>query len=91
MRRILAVIAMGMLAAGCATPADDKHDHAAQAAKPETAMGGMHEHMNKMKAQMAQIRATTDPKEKERLVGEHLKAMEEAMSKMQGMMGCGKM
>ena len=91
MKRTLAVIAIGMLAAGCAALAEDKHDHAGPAAKPEMAMGGMHEHMQAMHAQMAQIRAATDPKEKERLVGEHLKAMEEAMSKMHGMMNCGKM
>ena len=41
--------------------------------------------------EMAQIRAATDTKEKERLVNEHMKTMEESMSRMQGMMGCGKM
>jgi hypothetical protein len=79
------------LAAGCAALVDDKHDHAGQAAKPEMAMGGMHEHMKTMQAQMAQIRAATDPKEKDRLVNEHMKTMEESMSGMRGMMGCGKM
>jgi hypothetical protein len=94
MKRTLAVIAIGMLTA-CQSIAEETHDHSKQAeppaAKADAPMAGMHEHMKKMKAQMAQIRAATDPKEKERLVGEHLKAMEEAMSKMQGMMACGKM
>lgn len=53
-------------------------------------MGPMHEHMKLMREQMAQIRAAKDPKEKERLVNAHLKTMEESMTKMPGMMGCGK-
>ena len=96
MKRTLAVTAMCMLAASSAALAEGAHDHSAPAAKPPAAKqdaptGGMHEHMKKMKEQLGQIRAATDPKEKERLVNEHLKTMEESMSKMQGMMSCGKM
>ena len=47
-------------------------------------------HMKLMREQMAQIRAATDPKEKERLLAEHFRTMEESMSRMQGM-GCAKM
>jgi hypothetical protein len=95
MKRTLAVIAACMFMTSAAL-AEESHEHSAQQAKPPAAktgmpMGGMHEHMKKMQEQMAQIRAATDPKEKERLVSEHLKTMEESMSKMQGMMGCGKM
>ena len=97
MKRALAVLAMSMFAAGAAG-ADDAHDHSGPAARPPAAaekgaggMQGMHEHMKLMREQMAQIRAATDPKEKERLVNEHMKTMEQSMSKMQGMMGCGKM
>lgn len=35
-------------------------------------------------------RAAKDPKERERLMNEHMKTMEESMAKMGGMMGCGK-
>lgn len=78
MKRILAVIATGMVAVGSAAFAAEDH-------------AKLHEHMKKMREQMAQIRAATDPREKERLVNQHLKTMEDAMSKMQGMKGCGKM
>ena len=83
MKRVLAVIAIATLAAGCASPGDT-HDHAG-------GMQGMHGHMKLMREQMAQIRAATDPKERERLMSEHMSSMEQSMSRMQGMMGCGKM
>ena len=93
MKPTAAAIAACILATGAL--ADEAHEHSGQAAKPPAAtqgmpMDGMHEHMKKMRQQMAQIRAATDPKEKERLVNEHLKTMEESMSKMHGMMGCGR-
>jgi hypothetical protein len=73
-----------------ASLADDAH-HPDAAKKPAAGMSGMHEHMKLMREQMAQIRAAANPKEKERLVSEHLKTMEESMSRMHGMMDCGKM
>lgn len=95
MKRRLAALAVCIFAASTVV-ADEAHDHSGQAAKPPAApqgmsMDGMHEHMKKMREQMAQIRAAADPKEKERLVNEHLKTMEESMSRMPGMMSCGKM
>jgi hypothetical protein len=51
----------------------------------------MMDNMKKMKLQMAQLRATTDHKERERLLGEHMKTMQDTMSAMRGsggMMGC---
>lgn len=72
-------------------PADAKQPPAALPAQPSgKAMGGMgpmHEHMKLMHEQMVQIRAATDPKEKQRLIEEHMKTMEQSMSTMQGMMG----
>lgn len=35
--------------------------------------------------------AAEDPKEREQLMNQHMKTMEESMAKMGGMMGCGKM
>ena len=49
-------------------------------------MGQMEKRMKLMREQMAQIRAATDPKEKERLMQEHFKTMEESMAQMQHMM-----
>ena len=61
-------------------------------AKPGAAMmdmGKMQEQMKQMQAQMEKIRATSDPKERQRLLAEHMKAMHEGMGMMQGMMGGG--
>jgi hypothetical protein len=89
MKRTFAILAISALAAGCATGADGTHEHPAQAAKP--AALDMQNHMKLMQAQMSQISAATDPKERERLMNEHMKTMQESMTKMQGMMGCAKM
>ena len=81
-----AFIAASVLAlGGCAHNAGEhQHDSAGQAAaKPAH---DMHAHMQKMREQMARIRAETDPKEKERLMQEHMQAMEKSMSMMQDMM-----
>lgn len=79
-----------LLAVGTAA-ADDAH-HPEAATKPPAAApaakgtDGMHEHMKLMREQMTQIRAATDPKEKERLMEQHMKSMEESMATMQRMM-----
>lgn len=88
MKALLAAVAASLLASGAAFAADE-HDHSKPGAKPG-ASSMMHGHMRKMREQMAQIRATTDPKEKERLMQEHMKSMEQAMAGMDGMR-CGKM
>jgi hypothetical protein len=59
--------------------------------KAPAGMGPMHEHMKMMREQMAAIRSATDPKERERLIDEHIKSMQEGMSMMQGMMMGGMM
>lgn len=99
MNRTVAVIAACMFAASGAALADDAHypadakqPPAAAPAKPAApgmgGMGHMQEHMKRMQDQISKMRATSDPKEKERLMDEHMKTMEESMSKMKGMMGC---
>ncbi len=59
------------------------------AAKPAAAMDmdKMQEQMKRMQEQMAKMRATTDPKERQRLMAEHMKSMGEGMGMMRGMMG----
>jgi hypothetical protein len=54
-------------------------------------MAPMQERMTRMHGQMEKIRATSDPKEKQRLMEEHYKSMQQSMSMMQGMMGGGMM
>src|SRR5215213_7241981 len=75
--------------------ADDAHhpDEKIQApAKPAPAKpaAGTQGDMKRMQEQMAQIHGSTDPKERQRLMGEHMKTMQESMGKMGGMMGGGK-
>jgi hypothetical protein len=54
-------------------------------------MGHMQENMKRMQDEMAAIRAAKDPKEKERLMDEHMKTMESSMATMRKMMEGGKM
>ncbi len=91
MKRLSLILAICVLSAGAARAAD-QHDHADGSKTPPAAAPGMAQHMKLMREQMAQIRAAQDPKERERLMNEHMKTMEASMAKMQGMMsGCGKM
>lgn len=50
-------------------------------------MESMQENMKKMQAQMAEIRNTKDDETRERLMDEHMQAMDEGMSMMRGMGG----
>jgi hypothetical protein len=80
------------LAAACALAlaapsfADDAH-HPGEQAKPAASApaGKMPEMMTRMQGQMKQIHATTDPKERARLMDEHMKAMHESMPMTRGM------
>ena len=47
---------------------------------------GLDNYMKRMHEHMAAIRAASDPKERQRLMEEHMKSMLEAMSMMQCMM-----
>ena len=70
-------------------PADAKAKPPAAAKKAEPQKANivpMHGMMKRMHEQMGQIHAATDPKEKERLMVEHMKTMDESMSMMNGMM-----
>jgi tRNA-dihydrouridine synthase len=81
-----------LLAAACALAlaapafAEEAHQHDQQA-KPGVSAPAekMPEMMSRMQEQMKQIHATSDPKERERLMQEHMKAMHESMPMMQGM------
>lgn len=81
----------------------DKDDHsahhpgpakgAAPATRSEAAPPGadmkaqMHSKMKAMQEQMAKIKGTSDPVERQRLMDEHMKSMKEGMSMMAGPMG----
>jgi hypothetical protein len=48
-------------------------------------MSGMQENMKKMQQQMDKIGATTDPKERQKLMQEHMQTMQANMKAMKGM------
>lgn len=50
-------------------------------------MSRMQQNMTAMQAQMQQIRATTDPKERHKLLQAHMQAMQDNMTAMSGMGG----
>lgn len=86
------MLTRSLLAAACAAAlaatafADEAHQHE-QPAKPTASSpaGKMPEMMMRMHDQMMKILATSDPKERARLMEEHMKTMQEAMPIMQGM------
>ena len=77
---LIAVALVGLAAhpAASAPPAGDS-DTAAPAA--------MQEQMKLMQSQMDQIAKTQDPKERQRLLQDHMAAMQKMMTAMQGMSG----
>ena len=85
----LAVLAAGAIAENAHHPSEPTAPATSAPrtnSAPAMAMGGMHEHVKRMQDQMAQIRATSDAKERYRLMEEHMKTMDEAMPTMQEMM-----
>ena len=50
-------------------------------------MQRMQDQMRKMQIQMDEIRRTTDPKKRDRLIDEHMQSMQEGMEMMRGMGG----
>jgi hypothetical protein len=80
-----------LLAAACMTAlagaalAEEVHHSGAKPTAPGMNMGKMGETMQRMHEQMKQIQAASDPKERQRLVEEHMKTMQEAMPMMAGM------
>jgi hypothetical protein len=90
------VLALSLTSLAALAFADDAHhpDEKAQttpskpaAMQPPEAMdmSSMHANMKRMHEQMAQIRAASDPKERARLVDEHMKTMQ-SMSMMHCLM-----
>jgi hypothetical protein len=88
------VVALSLISLAALAFADDAHhpDEKAQAAPAQPAakapagamdMSSMQANMKRMQEQMAQIRVASDPKERARLVDEHMKTMQ-SMSKMHG-------
>ena len=53
----------------------------------EKQMAQMQEQMKKMQAQMSKINKTTDPKERQQLMQEHMHSMLDGMKEMRGMCG----
>ncbi len=85
---LAAALAVQPLTAAAQTSADKP------AAKPRAGMQmdpklqqQMVDRLKDMQAQMDKIRQTSDPKEREKLLAEHMKSMEEGMQMMRGMGG----
>jgi periplasmic protein CpxP/Spy len=83
-RTLLAAACAALLAA---TAFAEETHHPEQQGKPAASKpaGNMPEMMTRMQEQMKQIHATSDPKERQRLMNEHMKTMHESMPMMQGM------
>lgn len=88
-------------AAPSKTAPANKPQEKSAATSPKSAQGsssqgsgmpaGMMDNMNKMQEQMQQIMRTQDPTERERLLKDHMQAMQQQMKMMSGMMGRGMM
>jgi len=100
MKRLLVAVAIGIALTTPALHAATNDAGAppsgtkAQAKDPtefDKNMAQWQEQMNKMQAQMEQIRKTENPKERQKLLEEHWATMQSAMSIMKGMWGPGMM
>jgi hypothetical protein len=105
MNRFTLSIFLACLLAVSLAQAADEEDHAAHhpgadpsqaAPAPDDKAAGMkmekmQDKMKKMQEQMAKIHATSDPKERERLMKEHMESMREGMKSMHAMMDKGGM
>jgi hypothetical protein len=97
-RTICSSLTLAALLSACAAPTQPPGavDHSAHQSSSSGQPGAdgdghaahkrsMHKHMEEMKSQMALIRKTTDPVERQKLMEEHLKMMEAHMSGMEKM------
>jgi len=100
MKQLFMLLIASLAALGGPIYAQEAHQHGAakpgaetkgkpQAAKPAATGEGMAMmgNMKGMQAQMARIRSTTDPKERQKLMEEHMKSMQDSMAKMRSMGG----
>lgn len=67
--------------------AGDTATTTAPAISMEKSMPQMHANMEKMQQQMEKLQVTTDPKERQKLLDEHMLTMQENMKAMHGMGG----
>jgi len=85
---LIAAIAACALSAPFASAQDEAApDKPAMSMDMEQQMSQMQQNMTAMQAQMARIRATTDPTERRKLMQAHMQAMQENMTAMSGMGG----
>lgn len=98
-RFTLSIFLVSLLAAPVAQAADEE-DHAAHHPDADQSQAGpaqddkaagmkmekMHEKMKKMQDLMSKIHSTSDPKEREKLMKEHMESMREGMRMMAGKM-----
>lgn len=96
MKFALTVLGASLLLAGCATgPKEEDHaaHHPSAAVAPEQGapsagqMESMMKAMQEMQEMHAKLRAAKTAEERSRLMGEHMKLMQESMAMMGGMSG----
>jgi len=86
------ILVAAIIACGLSVPIVSAQEKAAPT-KPAISMDTdkqmpqMQENMKKMQQQMEKLRATTDPKERQKLMQEHMQTMQENMKAMRGMGG----
>jgi len=99
--KTLVAVTTLLMSPGLVLAADQTQDHKARhpdsgaattQGAPPTAGGGMsmmpmHEHMQKMRAQMAEIHRTEDPDKRDELIKSHMSDMQDMMKMMQSMHG----
>ena len=94
MNKLILAIAVSLALSAPAVRAAEEHQHDQKGAQVQDTgmpMGMMQENMLKMHEQMHAIMQSKDPKERERLVREQQKTMQEHMKMMGRMMGHGMM
>lgn len=77
--------------AAAAAPSADAAQPPAAVSQEGKHMQMMQGHAQKMREQMAKIRAAKDPKERQKLMSEHMTAMREGMKMLKGAPGCAMM
>ena len=84
MKKGCVIVALSLLPLVAAAQAPAEQNQGETATAPE--MQQMHSQMQTMREQMARIHATTDPKERQHLMQEHMRTMHEGMTIMGRMM-----
>jgi hypothetical protein len=84
---VIALATAALLGASAYAAEDRQPDKNPAASRPGMGTMGMEKRMAQMQEQMERIRKTADPKERQKLMQEHMQSMQEGMKMMRGMGG----